>query len=452
MAPGPATFPSKRRVRASGCFRTLLAAFLLAVSAAGHTQSEAPPGIDLSVEEATGLAARWLAEGKLDQAEKILTLLRKADPENPQILFLDGQLALQKRDYPGAIRIFRELLTRNPSLTRVRLELARALFLAQDYDAARYHFEIALGGDLSEGVRQNIFAYLRQIYARTTRFNLTAVVGPDSNPTYATSAQTIQIGGNAYILNPDARAKKAIGLVALAQGRYVFGDENRNFVRAAAEVRQFPGSYADFGYLEATLGRSFVAGESIWTAEAGPLGSQYQDRELYRGAVVRLTHAKPIGERFLSQSFASWRWVDYDQRYDYLSGTQGWLGTTLRYAVDPISGVWVSGAVGLNNASERPYSYDAIEGAIGYARELASRVNVQVRVGANRVGYDAADPLFGIIRVDKLVRVDLELTARNWSFHGFAPMLLAGMSWNDSSISIYTYRRNYVSVGITREF
>ena len=237
-----------------------------------------------------------------------------------------------------------------------------------------------------------------------------------------------------------------------AQGRYAFGEENRNFVRAAGELRAFPSSYADFGYLETTLGRSLVTGESIWTAEAGPLASQYQDRELYRGGLVLLTHARPIGERLLSQSFVNWKRLDYSERYEYLSGHQGWIGSTLRYAIDPSSGFWVSGAVGSNKAMEQPYSYGAVEGTIGYSKELRSRFNLQVRVAANRVAYDKEDPLFGIGRVDRLARVDVELTARNWSFHGFAPMLLAGLSRNDSTIPIYTYRRSFVGVGITRAF
>jgi outer membrane protein len=429
-----------------------LVASLLAIGTAASAQSDPPPGIDLSVEEASGLAARWLAEGKLDQAEKILALLRRADPGNAQVQFLDGQLALQTLDYPKAIRIFRRILGQDPSLTRVRLELARTLFLARDYDAARYHFEIALGGELPEVTRQNIYAYLRSIYARTTRFTLSAFIGPDSNPAYATSAQTVEIGGVEYILNPDARAKKAIGLTVSAQGRYVFGEENRNFVRAAGELRAFPSSYADFGYLETTLGRSLVTGESIWTAEAGPLVSQYQDRELYRGGLVLLTHARPIGERLLSQSFVNWKRLDYSQRFEYLSGHQSWIGSTLRYAIDPSSGFWVSGAIGSNKAMEQPYSYGAVEGTIGYSKELRSLFNLHVRVAANRVAYDAEDPLFRVGRVDRMARVDVELTARNWSFYGFAPMLLGGLSHNDSTIPIYTYHRSFVGVGITRAF
>lgn len=55
------------------------------------------------------------------------------------------------------------MLSRNPSGTRIRLELARALFAAHDYEAARYHFEIALGQTLDKWVKENVYAYLRAI-------------------------------------------------------------------------------------------------------------------------------------------------------------------------------------------------------------------------------------------------------------------------------------------------
>jgi tetratricopeptide (TPR) repeat protein len=87
----------------------------------------------------------------------------KAYPQDPQVLFLRAQLAFAEGDYQEAIAIFRGTLSRNPSRTRFRLELARALFAAGDFDAARYHFEIALGQTLDEGVRESLYAFLRAI-------------------------------------------------------------------------------------------------------------------------------------------------------------------------------------------------------------------------------------------------------------------------------------------------
>lgn len=60
------------------------------------------------------------------------------------------------------------MLSGNPSLTRVRLELARALFATGDFAVARYHFEIALGQTLDEQVRENAYAFLRAIRGRTS--------------------------------------------------------------------------------------------------------------------------------------------------------------------------------------------------------------------------------------------------------------------------------------------
>ena len=79
------------------------------------------------------------------------------------MLFLRAQLAFAEGEYQEAIAIFRGMLSRNPSRPRIRLELARALFAARDYEAARYHFEFALGQTLDEGVRENVYAFLRAI-------------------------------------------------------------------------------------------------------------------------------------------------------------------------------------------------------------------------------------------------------------------------------------------------
>lgn len=93
----------------------------------------------------------------------VLVELEKAYPLDPPVLSLRAQLAFAQGDYREAIATFRGTLSRNPSRTRIRLELARALFAARDYEAARYHFEIALGQTLDKWVKENVCAFLRAI-------------------------------------------------------------------------------------------------------------------------------------------------------------------------------------------------------------------------------------------------------------------------------------------------
>lgn len=424
----------------------LILSLVLSVSARAESQS-----ITINYDQAIGLAAKWILEKRFAPARKMLEALEKAHPNDPQVLFLEGQLAFAEGDYKTAVTIYRRMLTKNPALTRVRLELARALFAARDYDAARYHFEIALGQTLNAQVRENVYAFLRAIRGRTTWLRVSAVFGPDSNPNFATDARTVDILGTTFVLNPDARARRSFGANITAQGRYAFGEENRYFASAALEYRDYAGAYADLGVLEVTLGRTFVAGDTLWSAELGPLVADYQHNELYHGTLARLTHARPLAERLLSSTSVSAKRLEYPN-FDYLTGNQYWVGTSLRYGLDPTSGVWTSVSWGRSLARDAPYRYRAAGAALGYTKELPKHFNVRAEVSAYRYDYDEPLPLFGVERRDELVQFDFGVTARDWSYRGFAPTLTLSAGRNDSSIPLYSYRRRFAGVGVTREY
>jgi tetratricopeptide (TPR) repeat protein len=413
--------------------------------------ADVAPTVRLSREEAIGLATRWLVEGHLDEAEALLRQLEQALPDDYETAFLSGQLALARKDYRAASTIFRRLLTRDPTLLRVRLDLARALFLAGDYDAARYHFEHALGHDLPETARQTVYLYLQRIETETSWLTVTVAVGPDSNPSYASSAETVDILGQPFVLSPDARARKAIGLTAFVQARHSFGAENRGLARAYLELRDFPDTYADYHYAQGTLGASSIRGDHVWTAEAGPLAARYQDATLYVGGLVQLRHASPVTPRLLASQTLTVKRLEY-RDYDYLSADETWLNGQVRYALSAAAGVSLALSAGRNDTDQSEYSYDALDGALGFDAELARRFNVDVRVGYARYRYDGPSTLFGQLRKDRLLRLDFNVVARDWALRGFAPLVTAGYARNDSTISLLDYRRHYFGVGVTRSF
>lgn len=426
----------------------VLACLFVASGAAAQT---APRSVTIGVGQASGLAARLLLENRLAEARELLDGLARIAPDDPQVLFLRGQLAFAEADYRRAVALYRRLLSRDPKLVRVRLELARALFFARDYEAARYHFRIALGRTLERRARENIYGFLRAIEGRTSWFSLSAVVGPDSNPAFASDARSVALLGNVFVLDASARARKSFGTVIDGRGRYAFGEGDRNFIASVFQWRDYAGSYADFQALEVTAGRSLVAGQSLWTVEAGPLGAWWQGRGLYSGGLLRIANGAPLGERVLASAYASAKRLEY-RDYEYLTGNQVWAGGMLRYALDPTSGVWGSLSLGRNIARESPYSYRALEATLGYSKELPARFNLEARLTASRFRYDAPVPLFGLERRDRMEGIEVDVTARDWSMAGFAPKLVLSASRNASNVPLYGYQRRFVGVGVTREF
>ena len=409
-----------------------------------------PPQVRLSSQEAVALATRWLLEGRLDEADALLGQLAAALPADPQVQFLQAQSLLARGDYARAAGKLREQLSRDPTVVRVRLELARALFLAGDYGAARYHFELALGEDLPDAARENVYRYLRHIEAKTTWLEVTVSAGRDSNPGSATSARTIQILGQSFLVDDGTRAQPAWGLAANVQARKAIGAGERMFVATLLQLRDYEGRYADYHYLEATAGAR--AGElQSWTFAAGPLLAYYQDQPLYRGALLEVTHQAPLARRWLGVQSVGLRRLDY-WNYDYLTATEGVLRLQLRYALDGASQVAFGVALTRSDARENAYSYDAQDWSVGYVRELPRRVNLEARIGLGRADYDAQWALFGEARRDRLVRADITVVARDWTWHGLAPMVSAGLARTQSTIEVVEYERSYLSFGFTRTF
>ena len=80
--------------------------------------------------------------------------------------FETGLLLMETGRPREAAAIFAAILAQNPRLVRVRLELARAYFLSQQWGRARAEFLSVLSGDLPNPVRANVLRFLRAIDAR----------------------------------------------------------------------------------------------------------------------------------------------------------------------------------------------------------------------------------------------------------------------------------------------
>src|SRR5690348_8369787 len=129
--------------------------------------------------------------------------------------FVDGMTAYAAKDYRHAEALFRKILERDPNLVRVRLELARTLFLEKKDEDADYQFRLAAAARPGTMVARNIVRFREAIRARRSwRFDVDFGIAPDSNINSATDKQSVDIYGLPFRLDPNARARSGTGVFA----------------------------------------------------------------------------------------------------------------------------------------------------------------------------------------------------------------------------------------------
>src|SRR5438067_813495 len=146
--------------------RMLARAALIAVviglltARSASAQERAPTTITLSNIQAAQLL---IANNRLDDAKRLLEQMLAAKPDDIETLFLLATIAVEQKDYDGAISFYRRVLVREPGAERVRLDLARAFFLKGDYDNADRQFRFARAGTIDDAVKANVDRFLSAI-------------------------------------------------------------------------------------------------------------------------------------------------------------------------------------------------------------------------------------------------------------------------------------------------
>ena len=143
-------------------------------------------------------------------------------------------------------------------LLRVRLELARTLYMERKDEQADYQFLLAAAAHPAALVARNIVRFREAIRARRSwRFNFNIGLAPDSNINSATDKESIDIYGLPFQLDPSARARSGTGLF--------FGGDASLRLNRFGKVPIYLGAYGRWlGYRDHRFDDDYAG------AEAGP--------------------------------------------------------------------------------------------------------------------------------------------------------------------------------------
>jgi hypothetical protein len=368
--------------------------------------------------------------------------------------FLRAMASYSDSDYRQAEAIFRRILDRDPALLRVRLELARTLFMEKKDDQADYHFRLAAGANPSVGVTRNIVRFRQAIRARRAwRFNFDVGFAPDTNINSATDKQTVDIYGLPFQLEPGGRARSGIG-------KFVGADASLRLNRFG-KVPIYVGAYGrwtrygdhrfDDAYGGAEAGPEFQVAGGRLRATATGLMRWYGRRRLVASFGAHLDYERLIGDKWTVGGTVFVRHNGYARRGD----VDGWDAEVRASASRPIGPTtlgfsYLSIERSLANDSGQAFWRERL--GLGVLKEIGWGLRPQLSIDLARQVGDRSLAPFGKRRRDWFLQGSLSIYKRDWNMGGFAPSLSLTMTRNYSTLSLYDEKRLRTEIRLTKAF
>ena len=206
-------------------FAALLLAAQAATSPAPACNAAGVCSARLTGDELLVTAEKLVLAREFDAARPLIAALEQVPGKEMERHFLTGYVAIETGQLKTAITEFRAALAIDPSQTRVRLELARALLMDGDQSAADHHFRLAsqdkrLPPEIAATIRSTRGIIRDQ---RVWNFRFDFGLAPDTNINNATSAEQVDLlvspnNRVPFTLNDDAKPQSGLGLTGSFSG------------------------------------------------------------------------------------------------------------------------------------------------------------------------------------------------------------------------------------------
>lgn len=368
--------------------------------------------------------------------------------------FLEGMASYAAGDYRHAEAKFRLILDKDPRLIRVRLELARTLFMEKKDEQSDYQFRLAAAAHPPSMVARNIVRFREAIRARRSwRFNFNIGFAPDSNINSATDKQSVDIYGLPFQLDPSARARSGTGFFAGGDASVRLRRLTKVpiYLGAYGQWTQYPDHRFDDAYIGVQAGPELQLAKGRLRATATGLERWYGRRPLVSSFGAELDYERLVGNVWTVGGSLLIRRNNYARRSD----VDGWDAEARATANRPVGRTMI----GFGYASfERSWANDPGQAfwreelGLGVLKEIGWGLRPQVRVDlAHQVNVGPLAP-FGRQRRDWLLQASFSLYKRDWNLRGFAPSLSFTITRNYSTLPLYDQRRIRGEIRLTKAF
>jgi hypothetical protein len=401
------------------------------------------------------LAQKAESNGEVELARTAYRALAlDRDPRvRAEAMFRHGKLLLGSGRLKEAALLLRRVVDAQPEAAPPRLELARALQLMGDNDAAWREVRAVQASGLPINVARMVDRYSEALReARPFGTSIQIALAPDSNINNATRSDTLGTVFGDFDIDADSKARSGVGLAVAGQAyrRLPLGSGHSLLARVGGSANLYRKTDFDDFTLDAAAGPELQLGSNRLAIEAGIAQRWYGMKPLVRSARVAASLRKPLGRRTQLSASASIVRLDYKLN-DLQDGTSVGARLGIEHALSATTGVGVNLSAGRLSARDPAYSTrDWRIGLVGW-RDIG-RATLTAEAEYGRLKADDRLALLPEARSDRYSRLAIGASFRQLTVGGFAPFTRLVIERNRSTVEFYDYRRRRSEVGLSRAF
>jgi hypothetical protein len=439
-----------------------LAALLATAAASGAVGAAVAPRapqvrtLVLTPAQMVKLAELAASRGDLPMASRIYAALER-NPDSDiraEARFRHAKQLLGEKRNRDAALLLRSLVDEKPDAAAARLELAHALDLMGEADAALRELRAVQSGGLPPAVARLVDRYSQALRAsRPVGASFEIALAPDSNINRATRSSSLGTVFGDFDIDQQSKAKSGTGLSLHGQAfrrlRLGAGDNSLLF-----RVSGFADVYRKMDFndiaLDAAGGPELRMGRNQINFELGATQHWFGQKPFMRSARLGAVWARPIGSRMQVRLTGTAALID-NQLNDLEDGKSYAGRIELERALSPTTGI------GLNFSIDREALKDPGYATTGWRAGLigwhdVGRMTFTAEGDFGKLNADERLLLFPDKRADRYYRFSVGATFRQLQFGGFAPLARFTIERNRSTIEFYDYRRARSEVGVVKAF
>jgi hypothetical protein len=355
----------------------------------------------------------------------------------------DQGVQFMQTDIDQAVVVFRALYAETEA-TRVQLELARSLYIAEDLEAAKVEFIDVLQKPIPITVRDKVEWYLSEIQKRQSAKFYVGVF-QDSNPGQITSDRVFELFGQLFEYQPPTPTKTQTAFSLVAEAERELGKRSGFYAQASVSTLTYETSAYNKQVLDFSLAKRWED-HNFKSVRFGNQTMFYGGKFLFNMPYVSSTLVFNRANQDYYGVSGLVGQLDYPD-YSYLNGTQ--IQGRAFYNHNLTENLTAFFEVGADHATtkEKAYSSTGYYGAIGtQIAHSTSSLQLNLKATFSSRGYSEVDPLWGQTRKDNGQIFYASLIKRDFYIFGLTPVIEATYQTNQSNINFFTYNKFFVGL------